>query len=446
MKRIVFATSLILMVALTACHAQKPNDDDRLKKSIVIDGINVSSMTVGEARQSLFKAANNRLMNTVITLMLPAGSTTFTAACLAADLDTETSLIQAAKLGARGGTRSIQSTITIDMEDLSSILSTYIQENESQPMDASVAVDRSLAVPVSYQAEQAGIDIDENALMEQVKAAIYRCTDCVIEVPYTQISPVVTVASIRSKQSLLAQYTTSFESAPYNAKNRVFNIQKAADAINGIELEDGETFDCNAILGDRTVENGWKEAAGIRNGRYESESGGGVCQVSSTLFNAVMMADLKITERHPHSWPMGYVEIGRDATISTGGKNFCFVNNSGAPVSLFMYVDNESQSVTASIYGRPLPGGQYIDIVSEKTGTLETAGEQIMLDESLPFNTRNIEREARDGKTAVTYKEYRSNDGQLLRREIIYRDTYRPIDGLTYVSTDIFYADTSIKP
>ena len=67
-----------------------------------------------------------------------------------------------------------------------------------------------------------------------------------------------------------------------------------------------------------------------------------------------MMADLSITERHPHSWPMSYVDIGRDATISTGGKNFCFVNSTGAPLTLSAWVDEDEQTVTDSIYGTPV--------------------------------------------------------------------------------------------
>ncbi|MDD6888326.1 MAG: VanW family protein, partial [bacterium] len=231
---------------------------------------------------------------------------------------------------------------------------------------------------------------------------------------------------------------------PQNAADRVFNIRKAAAAIDGVILAPDAAFDCNAVLGDRNEENGWRMAAGIRGGQYVQEYGGGVCQVSSTLFNAVMMADLPITERHPHSWPMSYVDIGRDATISTGGKNFCFVNSTGAPLTLSASVDGEGQTVTVALYGTPvLPDGQYITVSSERTGTLPALPDELLLDESLPYGTRVVEREGREGRTARTYKEYHAADGTLLRRELAYEDTYRSISARVYVSTDLYAAKTT---
>ncbi len=440
MKKMFF-TIIACMLFITGCAQKPPADDMRLKKDIVIDGRNVSTMTVAEARTALQTDAQKRLSAQTLTLALPNERTSFTPATLGARFDIERALCEAAALRAYGGNRRISMQLTIDDSELDMVLNAYAEQGERPAKDAAYTVDNSLATPVVYSAEQTGIQIDRESLRTTVRETLLSGAGAEIKVPCQTIAPAVTLAVIHSKNALVAQFSTSFSGSSHSAPNRVYNMEKAAASVNGLVLQPGETFDCNAILGDRTGENGWKLAPGIRNGRYEDEYGGGVCQISSTLFNAVMMADLNIVERYPHSWPMGYVDIGRDATISTGGKNFRFENSSGAPLTLYMHVDRDEKTVTASIYGKPLANGQYIDIVSEKTGTLETAGEVVMLDESLPSQTRKVEREARDGKTSVTYKEYRTTDGTLIRRKVVYEDTYRAIDGLTYVSTDLYYAN-----
>lgn len=417
----------------------KLSDTAKLHNHISIDGVDVSAKKVGEARALLQGAANRRLAETQAAFLLPDRSVTFTAAELGISLDIESALEEAAALDRNGGDRIITMRYTVDKAAMQATLGNFASAYSTAATDASVAIDASIAIPVVYTAEQQGITINTGELTQLVTAAVESGQFSTITVPFTTVEPAVTLTSIQEKQQLVAQFATSFEGSTLSNANRVFNIEKGAEMINGMVLQPGEEFDCNEVLGDRTAENGWREAPGIRNGRYEDEYGGGVCQISSTLFNAVMMADLEILERSPHSWPMGYVDIGCDATISTGGKNFRFANSSAAPLYIFMHVDEELRTLTVSLYGAPLPDGMYIVISSEKTGTLESAGEEVMLDETLPYNTKVVMREARDGKTAKTYKEYYSRHGELIRRAIVYEDTYRAIDGLTFVSTDLYY-------
>ena len=428
----------LAFVFMIGCSG-KLSDTAKLHNHISIDGVDVSAKKVGEARALLQSAADRRLAETKIDLLLPVQTVTLTAAELGISLDIESALKEAAALERNGGDRILTMRYTVDKGVMQDMLSRFAALYSTAATDASVTIDASIAIPVVYTAEQQGIQIREDELGRLITTVVENGSFSPVTVPYSTVEPAVTLTSIQARQQLVAQFATSFEGSTLSNANRVFNIEKGAEMINGIVLQPGEEFDCNEMLGDRTAENGWREAPGIRNGRYENEYSGGVCQISSTLFNAVMMADLEVLERSPHSWPMGYVDIGCDATISTGGKNFRFVNSSAAPLYIFMHVDEELQTLTASLYGAPLEDGMYIVVNSEKTGTLESAGEELMLDETLPYNTKVVMREARDGKTAKTYKEYYSRDGELIRREVVYEDTYRAIDGLTYVSTDLYY-------
>ena len=200
----------------------------------------------------------------------------------------------------------------------------------------------------------------------------------------------------------------------------------------------------NAILGPRNGENGWKEATGIRDAVYVQEYGGGVCQVSTTLYNAVLMADLTVTERTHHSWPLGYIGIGRDATISTGGPNFKFRNTQEVPITIGAHTDKKKKTVTVCIYGRPLADGETIRITSKKVETLPEPETEVIIDASLAPGVQQVVREPRQGSVAVTYKEYYDADGNFLRREQVTKDKYRSIKGIIHIGpgTGSVYSDS----
>lgn len=151
-------------------------------------------------------------------------------------------------------------------------------------------------------------------------------------IPMIPVEPEVTVKDIKSvNKALIGKYTTKFD--PGNV-NRTINIKLASKAINNIILLPGEKFSFNKVVGPRTSARGYKSAPVIVKGEYSEGIGGGICQVSSTLFNSVDEAGLKITRRSSHSKEVTYVPPGRDATVSWGGPDFRFMNNLNKPVMI----------------------------------------------------------------------------------------------------------------
>ena len=291
------------------------------------------------------------------------------------------------------------------------------------------------ADPITFVAEAEGQRIDEDSLAQTLieKAEAPRIT-----VDMEPVAASVTAEELKEKHALLSTFTTSFKGSTLGRKNRVNNMALAASRINGIVLDPGEEFSMNQTILDRTKENGYYLAPAIRNGTYEKEYGGGVCQVSSTLFNAVMMADLTVTERHHHSWPMTYVPIGRDATIATGYKDFKFVNSTKSELVIFAHLDKKAKTVTVRLYGQKSGDFDHVKITSKRTGSLPAKGTKVKLDESLSAGSRVEERKERRGKTSVTYKEYYDASDQLIRKETAYEDSYPSIEGLVYVSSDLY--------
>lgn len=134
-----------------------------------------------------------------------------------------------------------------------------------------------------------------------------------------------------------------------NEENRVFNITKACQILNDTIIENGQEFSFNDTIGPMGEENGYLKATGFdSNGKLIQVSAGGMCQVSSTLYNVALLANLEITERHPHSRRVSYVPAGRDATVYYGSLDLKFINNSGEKIKITAINDN--YSVTIKMY------------------------------------------------------------------------------------------------
>ena len=145
----------------------------------------------------------------------------------------------------------------------------------------------------------------------------------------------------------LGTSTTSFSASN---RNRSTNIELATKACNGYVIKPGETFSINTVVGKRTKDRGYKEAGVYSNGQTDTGIGGGICQVSSTLFNAALEANMTITARRAHSLPVSYLPKGRDAAVSWGGPEFKFKNPHPFPVMVGTYYDKHGK-LTMSILG-----------------------------------------------------------------------------------------------
>ena len=301
--------------------------------------------------------------------------------------------------------------------------------------DAQVQFSDDPLSPIAFVPEEEGQRVDENSLAQ---ALVVSGSFTRINVDLLPIEANVSATDLKTRYALVSEFTTSFKGSTLGRKNRVNNMALAVSRINGVVLGPGEEFSMNETILDRTRENGYYLAPAIRNGTYEKEYGGGVCQVSSTLFNAVMMADLTVTERHHHSWPMTYVPIGRDATIATGYKDFRFINSTEGELVIFAHLDQKAKKITVQLYGIHSSDFDHIEIVSKRTGSLPAKGTKTLLDESLSAGSRVEERKERRGKTSVTYKMYYDVNGELIRQKTAYEDSYPSIEGLVYVSSDLY--------
>jgi vancomycin resistance protein YoaR len=245
--------------------------------------------------------------------------------------------------------------------------------------------------------------------------------------------PEITYDKIKVIDSVLSTYSTKFNKSDIN---RTDNIKLACSRINNKLLMPGETFSMNSMLGPRTHENGYKQAPIIFKNELVPGTGGGVCQVSSTLYNSVLLAGLDVTEREHHSMTLSYISPGRDATITEDSIDFKFVNNLDHPVCISAKVSGNTLSI--SILGKKSSDGVEIKLRTKTIGVYKPKPEKIVMDQSLQAGQKVIEQKPKNGIRVVLYREA-YKDGKLQWSEKLTEDYYRPIQGIIRVSSDLYH-------
>lgn len=218
----------------------------------------------------------------------------------------------------------------------------------------------------------------------------------------------------------LGTFSTKFAT---NNTARSNNIKLATNKINGMIILPGETFSYNKTVGKRTIEAGFQEAGAYSAGKVVQEVGGGICQVSSTLYNAAVYANLEIVERHNHTFESSYVAPSRDATVSWGGPDFKFKNNRKYPIKIEASSKNGTEVV--SIYGIKEDNEYEVIIQSRVLSTIERKTEYVN-DNTLLAGEEVIVENGHDGCTSEAYKILRK-DGQTVETVLMSKDTYNAL-------------------
>ena len=221
-------------------------------------------------------------------------------------------------------------------------------------------------------------------------------------------------------KDILSQHTTRYD--PGNA-NRENNLKLAASKINGTILSPGEEFSYNTVVGERSIAAGYKEAKIYAGGKVVDGLGGGICQVSSTLYNAVIFANLEVTERHNHQFVTSYIEAGRDATVAYGSKDFKFKNNRTYPIKIKAVVKS---------------GIAKVEILGIKEKKEPKVSFRIRTVSTIPFKTQyeddntleeGKEKKKQGGMNGIIVKVYKivEQNGKTVSEELISQDTYNAL-------------------
>ena len=281
--------------------------------------------------------------------------------------------------------------------------------------------------PFELHKEENGIDfaisIEEAKMIVNEKKETY-------SIPLNITEPKVKIKDLGDKlfKQTLAKYTTIYDAGN---KNRSHNIALAAQTINGTILMPGETFSYNGILGNTNKEKGYKLGTAYVGGKVVESYGGGICQVSSTLYNSVLYANLEIVERYNHSYIVNYVPAGRDATVSYGGKDFKFKNTRNYPIKIVSSAKNGVVSI--SIMG--IKEEKEYEVVLTSTVISRTPRNVVYENNSeMAEGTQKVIQSGYDGKKSIAYKTLKYN-GQTISKTVLSKDTYKPMNKIVQVGT-----------
>ena len=274
--------------------------------------------------------------------------------------------------------------------------------------------------PTKINPEINGVDFDIS--IEEAKKLLEEEKEEYI-IPLKITYPEITINKLAREAfpDKLGEFTTRYDSSYTNRSN---NLELAASKIDGTVILPGETFSYNKIVGARTIEAGYKEAAIYSGGKVVDGIGGGICQLSSTLYNAVVYANLEVTKRTNHSFITSYIDVGRDATVSWGTIDFCFKNTRKYPVKVIATVGGGVCRV--GIYGIKEEKENDITIQSEVLDIIPrkiTYIEDNTLDEGVEI----IEQNGSDGYKSITYKIEKQN-GAIVSKTVLSTDTYSQLE------------------
>lgn len=273
--------------------------------------------------------------------------------------------------------------------------------------------------PFEIHPHVVGIDFAISNEEIQTKLA-KKDTDYSIPLKYTEPEITIDNLDIDVFPDLLAQFDTVYN---VSDKNKANNLEIATSKINGVILKPGETFSYNKTLGARTVENGYKEAPVYANGKVVNGLGGGICQISTTLYNSVILANLEVVERQNHMFIPSYIKPGHDATVVYGSIDFKFKNTRDYPIKIVATANSGIARV--SIYGIYAEKEYKIQLETE---ILEVTPYQTVYvnDNSLGNGEEEIIQNGQNGTKVETYKVVKFGNTEI-SRELLSVDTYRPM-------------------
>lgn len=271
--------------------------------------------------------------------------------------------------------------------------------------------------------------VDFAITMDEAKALLQEeKEEYIIPLKITIANKTVSDLGEEAFPNVLGTFTTRYDASN---KNRSNNISLSSNKINGTVIMPGETFSYNQTVGKRTIDAGFKEAGAYAGGKVIQEVGGGICQVSSTLYNAVLYANLEIVDRSNHYFQTSYVDAGRDATVSWGTVDFKFKNNRQYPIKIEAVSKNGVSKI--SIKGIKEEKEYEVVIQSEVTSIIQKTI-KYEEDASLDSSVEQVEQEGHNGCTSKTYKILKLN-GATVSTEVISTDYYNPLEKIVKKGT-----------
>lgn len=421
----------ILLASLGTLALVYTRDQHRILEGVTISGLKVGNLTQEEAKKIVDKEVNTLLSQTV---KLKAGHQPIELKLedLGLGLNADIALQEAYDIGKKGSifekVKSQMDTkngININLSEkwdeakMRETLSESLKEFSRPSTDASFQITKENTMVI--KSEIVGHIIDSESLILNIKGLNINKLVPELEVEFNEKVPLITADQLEAQKitGLLASYTTRFDPGQIARSD---NVKIAAKAMDMAIIKPGDTLSFNQIVGERTVEGGYKDAYIIVNGEFVPGLAGGICQVSSTLYNTGLLANLAVTQRSNHDLAISYVPLGQDATVAFPDLDLKFNNNSGG--YLLVRTKTNYNSITIELYGKVKPG-QEVFIENTIMSTIP-AVEQRLVDETLAHGTSVLKQQGQPGYIVKSSRTVKMN-GLIVSNEPLKQSKYVPL-------------------
>jgi vancomycin resistance protein YoaR len=319
----------------------------------------------------------------------------------------------------------LHTDIIIDQVRLKGAIDQYAAKYDKEAVDATAVFDKETG-SFTYTEEKEGVKINADALAKNVENVIKGRKSGSIDVVAETVYPSVTQSELEGNTALISEFETKAD----DNEARNVNIKLISETVNGTEIKPGEIFSVNELVGERTVEKGYRDAPAISDGILVEEVGGGICQLAGTLYNAALLADMEIVERVRHTWPSDYLPIGQDSTLNWKNKDLKIKNTS--EYSIYISAVFEDLRVKVKLYGQPPEDGVTIKVQNEIVQELLPGKTEVRYTRGLPDGAVQTVRRAKKGYKVNVYRIYYKG-GVEIDRQLVSTDVYPPLNKIILV-------------
>jgi len=421
--------TVLLVAAVVACRATKQfSDGDRLAPNVSIQGIKVGHLTRKQAAEAV-DAQWAALLPREVRLQWDGGETTVSTEELGRRVLIDQAVERAYRVGREGSmvrqmltqVRALQAgaevpvKLELDQAKLKACLQQIGEKVYRAPKNADIDVDGD---EVAVIPGTPGTELDLAATMKKLSAALADPKLAEAQLVLKAKQPPITEEDLQHLEVVLAEYSTRFRASQVD---RTHNLRLAIKSLGRTVVMPGEVLSFNERTGPRLAERGFREAPIFVNGEVEPSTGGGVCQVATTVYNAALLANLDVIERHHHSRPVTYAPSGRDATVYWGQADLRIRNSLRHPVLLIGSVGDGS--MTVKFLGSR---EDRYDVELKRSGVSSIGhGTEEVRDDSVAPGDREVEKPGRDG-ARVTLTRIVKRGGRVTKTERLHTDTYAP--------------------
>lgn len=437
LNKALFITLIIILAIVTPffISSYKKLSSDKFYSGIYIEGINISNLSKEQANSLLTNELNKKYGNKSITVYYEKKGWPISLKSIGYTFKTGDALLYAYNLGRNGSVFARLRAIN-ELKNNPANIALSTTYNETNLNNRLIEIKKQIdsdgksstynynCGKINYTNEKLGKKLDTEANEALIRAQLVNRSFNDVILIVSDVTPKFTVADVKDIKDVLASFTTNFNK--YNS-SRTHNIKLACNKINNFLLKPGEQFSMNEVLGPRTVKNGYMQAPIIINNELIPGTGGGVCQVTSTLYNAVLFSGLQVVQRKNHSITLGYIPPGQDATIAEGYIDFKFKNNRNYTICIAAEVKDNLLSI--KIIGKRNTQEPRIVLKPVIIEEYEPDDPEYTIDNSLADNVKVTMIKEKKGMKIALYRQSFDQHGKLIKNEKISEDIYKPIKG-----------------